>query len=134
MRVLSATVLFGALALFTACIYEQKTAEPAQMTPASSTPMRNQRAARLLSEARCDYEARCNRIGPNAEYASRQHCLNVAHDDAAKKLEDCRYGVKQYELSSCLSDIRNQDCGGVSERIDAVGRSVACRAGRICLD
>ena len=43
---------------------------------------------------------------------------------------DCPGGVDQRELSECLTEVNNQDCGNP---LDALGRIAACRASDICL-
>jgi hypothetical protein len=81
--------------------------------------------------ARCDREARCNNIGADRRYASRDACLSKIHSDWHDELNltECPGGVDQNELSECLQEIRNEDCNNPFEKL---GRVAACRSGELC--
>jgi hypothetical protein len=42
----------------------------------------------------------------------------------------CPAGIDQHELTECLTETRNEDCGNP---VDAIGRIVACRSSDLCL-
>ncbi len=93
-----------------------------------------EQATDTLSEAQCDYYAKCSRVGPTATYASPDHCLDMHRESSAKKFADCSHGVDGRDLRACAEVIREQDCGGLGTLIDTVERSAACRSGKLCLD
>jgi hypothetical protein len=108
-------------------------AEP-PFTPASATGQSAERAVEGLASARCDYEQRCRNVGPTATFLNREHCLNVMRSDARDKFRDCRAGIKDQELRECLGELANEDCGGAGGTVDALERSIECRATEICFD
>lgn len=113
------------------CVVDRR-AQSAEKEPAAT--ITTQRATDMLSEAQCDYEAKCNRIGPSATYASHDHCVNVHREESAKKFSKCQYGVKQRDMRACADQIRGQDCGGMGTVLDAFERSAACGSGKLCLE
>jgi hypothetical protein len=129
-----AGMLLGAAALAGACYYgDEPAARPAPMVPAAAGVLSPPHAASILSEARCDREARCNRIGPMAQYSTIDHCLSVMRADVEQNLRGCGYGVKQRELYSCVAEIRNHACGGLVSPFDWFERMVTCQSSNLCL-
>lgn len=91
-------------------------------------------AADMLSQARCDYEVRCNRVGPTATYASREHCLDANRNESLSKFENCRHDVKRPEMQKCADEIRGGGCGGADQVVDVFEHAAACRTGHLCLE
>jgi hypothetical protein len=89
-------------------------------------------AADMLSQARCDYEVRCNRVGPTATYASREHCLDANRNESQSKFESCRHDVKRSEMRKCVDEIRTEGCAGLDQVVDLFERAATCRTGRLC--
>jgi hypothetical protein len=138
MRTLSRTALLVVPALLiVSCFYEREPAPapqaPPPLTPAAGMVLSSTQAASVLAEARCDREARCNNIGPAAQYTTRDQCLFVMYDDSQRNLSGCRYGVKERELHGCVNEIRQQVCGPIVGPFEWFSRLIACRAAQICL-
>jgi hypothetical protein len=81
--------------------------------------------------ARCDREARCNNVGQDREYASKDTCSNKIRSEWRDELTfgKCPGGIDAKELNECLEGIRNEDCGNP---FDTLGRVVACRSSDLC--
>lgn len=124
-------VLVAVVAAGNSCVVDRRAESAKNERPMTLT---RQQASDMLSEAQCDYEAKCNRVGPSATYASHDHCVSVHREDSAKKFSKCNYGIKQGEMRACADQIRGQDCGGVGTVLDAFERSQACSSGKVCLD
>jgi hypothetical protein len=134
MKKLLSACLLGLPAAAGACFYgEEPAAAPTPMRPAAAGVLSPAQAATILSEARCDREARCNAIGPTAQYANREHCASVMRTDAEQNLRGCGYGIKDRELHACVVQIRNQGCGGLVNPLDWFERLVACQSSNLCL-
>jgi len=116
------------------CFYTDEPAAQPPMVPASGGVIDTYYAATVISEARCNHEAKCNGIGPTARYTSFDHCMSVLHADALGKFQGCRYGVKDPALRQCVQEIRTQVCGGLVAPIDWFERSVVCRVSQLCLN
>ncbi len=105
---------FVVLPLTGAC--QRKDPEP--LVPASGSVREVETAIDRLATARCDYAQRCRRIGPEAQYSSREHCTKIMHTEAQRDLNQCRRGVDQEDLRECLTQIQNEDCSGAFRRVD----------------
>jgi hypothetical protein len=129
----TAVLTFAAL-IAAACGHD----EPEPMTPASQMEPRLSpiQAVDAITNARCDHELKCGNIAAAEDFQSRDHCLQVMRADANDELSDsdCRDGVAQRELQECLSEIANEDCGGVASVLDDVDTFISCRSGSLCLD
>jgi hypothetical protein len=84
-----------------------------------------------ITEARCAREMRCENIGVDKKYSSLDECSSEVRKEWREDLDsrECSGGVVQKELSECLEEIRNEDCGNP---FDTLGRLAACREGDIC--
>lgn len=92
-----------------------------------------QAEVRQLSTARCDREERCNNVGKNRKYESREQCLQKLD---AKNQEDlgpaeCKKGIEQAKLSTCLKAIQGEEC---NSPLDSLSRIVSCRSSALCAD
>jgi hypothetical protein len=105
-------LILGALVF--SCQHEK--AEP--LVPSSGTVRGIDKAVVDLATARCDYQQRCNHIGPESRYADRDHCLKVMRSEARSDLNHCHAGVDQNDLRECLTQIANEDCGGTFSRLE----------------
>ena len=106
------------------------------MTPASQVamPVAPAQAVDEVANARCEHEQRCNNIGNTREFQSRDHCMQSMRSDASEEYAECSQGIAQSDLQECLSEIANEDCGGVSSVFDNIGTFMNCRSGSMCLD
>jgi hypothetical protein len=111
------------------CNKESEAAPP--MSPASAPNPAARNAGEELASARCDQEQRCNNIGSAKKYGSREHCMTVMRDDAAKSVNHCRNGIDQEDLRECLTDIQGQNCGNPFE---SAMSSKNCSMDDLCLD
>lgn len=133
MKATNSGLVIAAMVLSGACVVDRRNTPPPQNAARGAT-MTPADAADMLSEARCDYEAKCNKIGPSATYANRDHCVNVTRNESASRFSSCRYGVKSRDVQSCADEMRGEDCGGVGSVVDVFERAAACRTGKLCLD
>ncbi len=127
-----------ALALLLGCLCancdRRETTEPT-LTPASRTESGEratgvERATEEIAAARCERELRCDNVGPNETYTSREDCMRSLWIDTYDELSACEDGVQRRQLDACLDEIRARDCGMVA-RLDAYP---ACRLDKLCLD
>jgi hypothetical protein len=133
----SVTVLLSSFVLTTGvfsmalagCNKESEAAPP--MTPASAPNSAARDAGEQIAAARCDHEQRCNDIGPDKKYGSREHCMTVMRDDAAKSVNHCRSGIDQEDMRECLTDIQGQNCGNPFESLMS---SKNCDSDDLCAD
>lgn len=102
----------------------------APLTPASRVVPSVNDAASALATERCDREVRCNQVGANARYATREDCMDVMRQDSEEELADCHAGIDESDLGQCLTEIRTQDCNGP---LDQLEQFVACRSDDLCL-
>jgi hypothetical protein len=129
MRYMTIVGMVTIAAALTACGKKEETQEP--MTPASRISPAAQDTAERIASASCDREQRCNRIGDNAKYGTREHCMNVMREDARSQLDssDCEHEIDQNDVQECLTEINNEDCGGPVDKLEQL---VACRTDDLC--
>jgi len=108
---------------------ERAEARAEQVSAATTREMRS--AVRTIADARCDREARCHNIGPDAKFASRAACVERVRADWADELNahECPKGVRDVELDECLHDIREEECGNPFDSLD---RMFSCGTSEIC--
>jgi hypothetical protein len=122
------------VAILGACSHNERPAAHAQTPPAAAAPGQEVKSAVAdIVHARCDLEQRCNNIAPGQSFDSRGMCESKLQGATSNDLntKDCPHGVDQEKLSTCLSDIRAEECG--AHPIEALSRWNACRTGQICL-
>jgi hypothetical protein len=102
---------------------DQRTEMP--RTPATAA------ATAAISAARCEREQRCGNIGASHNYASNEACMTQVRREWAQDLSarECPQGVEQQQLTSCLNEIRQEECGNP---FDSLERVAACRTSAIC--
>ncbi len=92
----------------------------------------NAKAVASIVEARCDREARCSNIGADHKFKSWQECQQKITTKSSEKIgaPECPGGVDSYELSECLTEIRNEKCGNP---LDTLERVAACNSADLCM-
>lgn len=133
-RVCLAILTLTTCGILAACSHSERPAAHSQMPPGASAPGREVKlAVKDIVDARCDLEQRCNNIAPGQTYDNRGMCESKLQGTTAEDLntKDCKHGVDQEKLSTCLSDIRAEECG--AHPIEALSRWNACRTGQLCL-
>jgi len=127
------TLIFFATgaALVIACNHE--TVPSAVTTTGAPGVVPNERAIQQLTAARCDRQQKCGKFGPNEKYADEKACRSDKHQDFEEVLKptECPGGIREFRLSSCLQELRNERCGDVADKI---GRLATCRSGSLCID
>jgi hypothetical protein len=86
-----------------------------------------------ISVARCDREVRCDGVGPEKTYETRDQCIAKLNEAGYEDLdaEACPAGIDSSELGKCLSEIHAERCGAP---LDSLERLVACRSPKLCRD
>lgn len=97
-----------------------------RLEPAS----RVQTTPESLAEARCDQQARCENIGSEKKYVTHQDCVSRVGNDWMGDLRarDCPAGTDPDALSSCVGEIRSQDCADTS----TLASFESCGVARLC--
>jgi hypothetical protein len=90
-----------------------------------------QRAIEAITSARCEREARCKNIGPDASYATMAACKTEVRNEWKDDLDamECGGLVDREEIEGCLHEIRNENC---SNPIQTLGRMGACQSKIVC--
>jgi hypothetical protein len=123
----SASLLRGCVLLLGAgCAREAS--EPV-MTPASRTEPSAEWATEQVTAARCDRELRCDTIGPEKEYPTRENCMRSLWSTAYAELDACYDGVDSNQLNKCLDEISGKSCGEF--RLQAYP---SCQLADLCVD
>jgi hypothetical protein len=112
-----------------ACGRDRETLSPASRPAVAD----NERSILALAASRCDREERCGNVGPNGSYTSRQDCLTRIERDTRDDLnvQECPGGIDYNRLDQCLTEIRQEECGHVLDKLERVAE---CRSGALCLD
>lgn len=114
----------------------EKQAEPPLQPAAYVAPrLTAADAANSVARARCDYARRCGEIGEtDSHFQSYEQCGNAMKSDVDRKFSECQNGVGSEELKKCLTEISNEDCGGITGVFDSIDRRMTCSASALCLD
>jgi hypothetical protein len=80
-----------------------------------------------VTDARCARAQRCKEIGPGLAYTSRNDCVLSTRAEWSEELNriDCKRGVREDALNTCLRELSEAGCGGE-------GMRGACRPLAIC--
>ncbi len=132
MKLISHSMLVAAATTCAAvigCANENK--PEAKVVTTSATRVDNTYAIQAISSARCDREMRCDNIGKDRTFSSREACISDVKESAREAVgaDQCPKGVLQADLTSCLSAIKSDGCGNI---LDHVTRMAACRPSEIC--
>jgi hypothetical protein len=126
-------VIFVGVVGVAACAHDHEQMESSEpgSTNMQASSVSNDRAAKDITDERCDREKACNNIGSNHTYESVGACKReLGHDTRATlRQEECPNGVSGVALSNCLNDIRNERCGNPLDTLERVG---ACRKAKLC--
>jgi len=87
--------------------------------------------ARIVA-ARCEREVRCNHVGTNGKYPSRDDCATRIQDEKRDTIneKDCPGGIDRKHLEDCLAEVRDEAC---RNPLTSISRLVSCRSSRLCL-
>jgi hypothetical protein len=122
----------------TGCDKDKKTTpadrERGEMVPASGERVNatgNRSAVESITLARCDREQRCNNIGNEKKYDSRDSCVTSVRSDWQGELSslECPNGIDQSKLDVCLERLRTDGC---ANPVETLGRITACRQAELC--
>jgi hypothetical protein len=124
---------FVSLACLLAAVACSKHEREPEMAPASGVATPTARSIDRITATRCSREARCDNIGSERKYSSREDCQSRIEDDAYDSLgpSECKTGIEQAQLNECLAAIQSEECGDV---IDTIERVAACRSSALCAD
>jgi hypothetical protein len=133
-RIWGALAAIGATAAAVQGCSQEKTHVP--LSPETSSEhkdadRRKHEAIDALAGAQCDRAQRCHKVGPNTEYASRDHCMTRMRAEAQKSVGKCDKGIDRHDLEQCVGEVQNQDCGGFS--LEGLQTSIACDTDDLCL-
>lgn len=105
----------------------------APLTAGANATMPVSDAVGNIVAARCEREQRCDHIGAGKRYESVQACRTALRTDLADDLNpaECSRGIDRRELSECMQQVREEDCGNPIETLERV---VACRTSDLCRD
>ncbi len=118
-------------ALVVACNHE--TVPSPVTTSGAPGVVPNEQAIQRLTAARCDRAKACGKLGEREKYADETACKADKHQDLEEVLKptECPGGIREYRLTSCLQEIRNEKCGNP---FDKISRLAVCRSGSLCID
>lgn len=85
----------------------------------------------VVASERCDREERCDNIGANRKYVTREVCVEQIRHDNLNTLTKagCPQGVDPAKLQTCLADIREDRC---NNPFDTLSRYTACTRSVLC--
>ncbi len=127
-----ATTMLAGLLLTTALGLGASACKREERALGTTAKIENTVARDRIAEARCDLEMRCGNVGAGKQYMDRGACLAQIKQDWKDELnfKDCPAGLNNEELSECLGEIRNTQCGNP---LDTLERVVECRSKSLCL-
>ena len=125
--------VLAAVAAVASCSQSKSSNQEPRYSPAARPSESNERSISAITNERCDREFRCQNIGTDKRYQSRDECVRKLNDSGFDSLgpSKCRSGIDQGELSQCLQSIRNEDC---NNPLDTLERIASCRSGELCKD
>ena len=108
--------------------------EAARQRKAEGDPPRpaiDRSAVSAITAARCDREQRCDQVGIDKKYESRDACVRQVQGDWQRELStmECPKGIVQAKLDECLDQIRTEGC---ANPIEALSRMASCRQLEVC--
>lgn len=111
-------------------------------TTSSSTPLQSPGVANIqpqdddtvverVADARCGRANACGDVGPAARYASREACLKIMRQRAARDIHpsECDRGPDVARIDRCVAEILTERCGDPYANFAHFG---ACRQAQIC--
>jgi len=110
--------------------------QPKTQTPAigggPTEPATPKGAVSSLVAAQCDREVRCNNVGQDKKYKTRDECVAKQQHDNGQSINDkvCTGGINQGNLNRCVQALREDECGNP---INALQRAESCKTDSICV-
>ncbi len=100
--------------------------------PNASTPDPNQHVIQQITQARCQREMACGKIGPNKHWTDEQACVSDLGNDTyeALKAKDCKQPLEP-KVQTCLKALPNENCDNVES---GLSRIQACEQNALCKD
>jgi hypothetical protein len=104
---------------------------PSRVTTTAARVTPGEAAIADISSALCNREQNCNNVGMGRRYPAYAECLRVFGHRSREtlRLDECRRGFSDTNVSTCLSDIRKESC---ASRLDTVDLVPACRRANLC--
>lgn len=98
--------------------------------PNASTPDPNQHIIQQITQARCQREMACGKIGPNKHWTDEQACVSDLGNDTyeALKAKDCKQPI-QPKVQTCLQALPSENCDNVES---GLSRIQACEQNALC--
>jgi hypothetical protein len=95
-----------------------------KMTPAA--------AVAKLAAANCDHLVKCNDIGADKKFKTRDECVAKTEKDKSQSVNAhaCPGGINEQNLNYCLKALENAGCGNP---FDILTRGEACKTVGMCL-
>lgn len=124
-----ATAIVGAVGAVVACSHHH--APAAHGGGPNSVQASIESAVERIAHEKCARETRCGHVGAGQDYADRDKCLAVERGRAteALSLESCPGGIDEHNLGECLTQLRDQKCGG---SLSSITRRTDCRNRELC--
>lgn len=89
-----------------------------------------QEHAAMLAATRCAREVRCDQIGSNKKYPSREVCQATLLADANKELGKCPKGMNRKKVQECAAAIDTKGCDMPGDHLTEYEE---CRTVSLCL-
>jgi hypothetical protein len=85
-----------------------------------------------IAEAHCNRSASCNRVGPGAQYRSRNDCLSQLREATRKDVSACSCpgGIGEASLDQCVKSLENGECTGPGQLFGNVSH---CKLNSLCI-
>jgi hypothetical protein len=127
----TALVSVLAAALVAACGHSYSQTSSTTTTAARPSAPVHPRAIDALASARCEREARCDNIGPNRRYVSRDGCMTQLKGEEMNALtaSSCPSGIDQPQLDRCVAEVRGERCENI---LDSIDRLANCNTNSLC--
>ena len=126
------TVAVALVLLAAACKGDPQATRPGEARTTGANVVTRDAAIDHVIRTRCERAAACNQIGPDRKYTDRQSCERLVRQATRLDLpdEECSRGVAATQLSQCLADLREQECG---RSIETIERLASCRTSALCV-
>jgi len=125
------TIPFALAIAVVACGHSYSETGATSTTAAQPSGPVNQRAIDAITGARCEREVRCDNVGANRHYVSREGCMTQLRGEAMNSLTTsaCPNGIDRAQLDRCLADVRGERCENV---LDSLDRITNCSTNALC--
>jgi hypothetical protein len=103
--------------------------QPAATDPWAGESQAGDMDARMLSEALCRREMRCNQIGDNKKYSSTEECESKLQSEGSTLLQSCNGSVNRDALTQCTTAIQSKSC---DSKLSGLSDFDQCRTSTLC--